>query len=164
MKRLIIPAAVILIASFSFWWFSPTQVLKRRTSAFIETANVPAGMGDLGRGARGRHLAGYLAPQIEVDSPQDLAAEVGRRFSRDRASELYSVVARYCRQISINDLAFDSVTVVDDAAEVLFTADAIVELPGRRPVDGLVVVESRWRKIDGEWRLEAFQWSESPRP
>lgn len=164
MKCIAVPVVVLVLAGFAFWWFSPTQVLKRRTAGFIDTARVPVSMSDLGRSARGRHLADYLAPRIEVESPENLAHEVGRTFTRDEAAALYSGVARYCREVSITKLGFVSVGFKDDKARVAFTADAIVELPNRRPVDGLVSVESRWRKVDGDWLLEAFEWTESARP
>jgi hypothetical protein len=164
MKRVAIPAIVLILAGLAFWWFSPTQVLKRRTASFIDTARVPVSMSDLGRSARGRHLADYFAPSIEVESPENLAHEVGRTFTRDEAAALYSGVARYCREVSITDLEFVSVGSKNDEARVVFTADTIVDLPNRRPVDGLVTVESRWRKVDGDWLLEAFEWTESARP
>lgn len=164
MKRLLIPAALLALGAFAFWWFSPTQVLKRRTAAFIDTANVPAKMSDIGRGARGRNLAEYLAERIRVDSPDDLEDEVGREFTRDRAAATYSMVASYCREISITDLSFSGVEIDGDQALVRFTTDTIVDLPNRRPVDGVITVESHWRKTDGDWLLEAFEWTESPRP
>lgn len=163
MRRLIIPVAVLVLGILAFWWFSPTQVLKRHTSGFIETANVPPRMSDIGRSARGRNLEKYFAPVIRVDSPEDLAEEVGSEFTRERAVILYSSVARYCREISIAAPSFESVEIDGDLATVLFTADALVDLPNRRPVDGLIRVESEWRKVDGDWLLEAFRWSESGR-
>ncbi len=163
MKRILIPAAVLLLGGLSVWWFSPTRVLMRRTAAFIDTANVPAGMSDIGRGARGQNLAEYLAGSIQVDSPEALAEEVGRECSRDQAAALYSAVAGYCREISITDLSFTGVSIDGDRAVVRFTADTIVDLGSRRPIDGLVTVESRWRKTDGDWLLEAFKWDEQPR-
>lgn len=163
MKRIAIPAVVLAIVGLAIWWFSPTQVLKRRTAAFIDTANVPSNMSDIGRGARGKNLSDYMADRVRVDSPEDLAEELGREFSRDRAAALYTVVARYCREISITDLIFESVTHDGDHAVVRFSADTIVDLPNRRPVDGIVTVESRWQKTEGDWLLESFEWSESPR-
>ena len=164
MKRLIIPAAVVALAALALWWFSPTRMLKRRTAAFIDTANVPAGMSDIGRGARGRNLAEYLAGTIRVDPPRELEDEVDTEFSRDQASALYSMVASYCREISITRLSFTSVEIDGDSAVVTFSADAIVNLSNRRPVDGLIHVVSHWHKTDGDWLLEAFEWTEAPRP
>jgi hypothetical protein len=164
MKRLLVSAAAILaLGALAIWWFSPERVLKRRIAGFIDTANVPGSMSDLARGARGNHLADYFADRITVDSPDDLDDEVGQEFTRDEAAATYSMVASYCREISITRLAFTGIAIEGDAALVHFTADAIVELPQRRPVDGLITVESHWRKTDGGWLLESFQWTESPR-
>ena len=164
MKRLAIPVGILVLAGLAFWWFSPTQVLKRRTAAFIDTANVPVAMSDLGRSARGKHVSDYLANRISVKSPEALAEEVGREFTRDEAAGLYSGVARYCKEISITDLEFEAVEVDGDVASVRFTADTIVDLPNRRPVDGLITANSFWRKTDNGWLLESFEWSESARP
>ena len=163
MKRLLIPAAVLALGALAFWWFSPERVLKRRVSGFIGTAQVPASMSDIGRNARGRHLSDYFADTLTVDSPDDLDEEVGTQFTRDHAAASYSMVATYCREISITDLSFADVRIDGDDAVVRFTADAIVELPQRRPVDGLITVESHWRKTAGRWLLKSFQWNESPR-
>lgn len=164
MKRVAIPVVVILLAGLAFWWFSPTQVVKRRTAAFIDTANVPVSMSDLGRSARGKHVSDYLADRISVKSPEALAEEVGREFTRDQAAALYSGIARYCKEVSITDLEFQSVGIESDTALVQFTADAIVDLPNRRPVDGLVTATASWSKTEGDWLLESFEWEESARP
>ncbi|BCX50190.1 hypothetical protein HAHE_40980 [Haloferula helveola] len=149
--------------AFLLWWFSATQVLKRRVSSLIDTAVVPASMSDIGRGARGPNVAEFVAGSLEIDSPPSLAQDLGPDLNRDTVSALYSAVAKYCRSITVNDLKIQSVDVDGETATVRFSADAVVDLPDRRPVDGIVDVDSRWRKTDGKWLLERFAWTESPR-
>lgn len=167
MKRIAFPTLVVvlllLLAGLAVWWFSPTEVVKRRVASFFSTAEVPATMSDIGRGARGTKVATYLAQSVTLNSPESVADEVGSTFSRDRASVMYAGVARFCREITFTDLEFTRVEITADAATVSFRIDTLVELPGRRPVDGIVVADSLWRKIDGDWLLESMRWTEEPR-
>ncbi|MBK1826180.1 hypothetical protein [Haloferula rosea] len=164
MKRiLMVLLAVVVAGAFVAWWFSPTQVLQRRVGSLLDTASVPPGMSDPGRKARGAHLAKYLARQVALDPPESFDAPVTRSVARDTASALYSGAASYCKEITFADLSFDEVLHDGDTATVSFRVDAIVDLPTRRPVDGILNVTSDWEKVDGTWLLTNIRWTESQR-
>lgn len=164
MKRVFSLLGLILtLGAMGIWWFSPEQTLKRRVSSMLETAEVPPSMIDAGRKARGTHLAKYLAKQISVNPPEGFDSPVSDLVNRDTASALYSGAAAYCKEITFTDLKFDQIFQAGDQATVRFNVDAIVALPSRRPVDGILHVETEWKKTDGDWLLQRFSWTESPR-
>lgn len=164
MKRiLMVILGVVVAGAFVAWWFSPTQVLQRRVSSLLDTASVPPGMSDAGRKARGAHLAKYLSRQVAVHPPESFDAPVTGSVARDTASALYSGAASYCKEITFADLTFDDVQPNGETATITFRVDAIVDLPTRRPVDGILNVDSHWEKVDGAWLLTELSWTESPR-
>lgn len=164
MKRvLLILGGVIISAVFISWWFSPKQVLQRRVASMLDSATVPPGMSDAGRKARGAHVMNYLADQVTVMPPDGFDSRVPNQVGRDNASALYSGAAIYSKEITFTDLTFDEVSPDVDQATVRFKVDAIVDLPTRRPVDGILHVDSHWEKQNGSWLLNRLSWTESPR-
>jgi len=164
MKRIVlILGGVILSVIFFTWWFSPKQVLQRRVSSMLETATVPPTMSDAGKKARGPHLSNYLATQLEITPPDDFVSPVPDVVGRDQASALYSGAAVYSKEITFTDLNFEEIQPEGTQAEVRFNVDALVDLPNRRPVDGILHVTTHWEKIEGNWLLQRFSWTESPR-
>lgn len=130
----------------------------------IQTANVPSSMGDLARKTRGTNLADYLAPQLEISEPEKIDDRIPRRISRDSAAATYTYAATAARQISLQDLEIDEIEFDDTEATVKFRLDAIVELPTRTPVNGILHVISIWEDRPNEgWRLKSLAWEEKGR-
>lgn len=165
MKRLVPIGAIIVLAALAIWWFLPTQRMKRRVASMIETANVPSNMMDVARKTRGTNLAKYLAPEIRIDAPENTDERLLRdSIDRDRATVYYSGAASLAKRISLADLKIGTISFDGDTAKVGFELDAIVELPGRTPIDGILVVDSHWIHSDEEgWRMDAIGWLERPR-
>lgn len=164
MKRLLIGLGLAAaLTVFLTWWFSDAQVLKRRVGSMIETAEVPPLMSDAGRKARGGHLIQYLAKQVGFEEPEDFDLPASSPIDRQTAGALYSGAATYAKEITFTDFEVLAVEIDGDEASVKFRADTIVDLRSRRPVDGVLTVDSSWRKTDGTWLLRHFTWEESPR-
>ena len=161
----IILGVIAALVLFGLWWFSAEQVVKRRVTSLFETAEVPESMASPGRLARGTHVAKYVADRVRVRPPTDarLPISLAVPISRDNVSQYYSATAKYARSITFEDLTFKTVEIIDDEAKVSFSIDGIVDLPSRRPVDGILHVESVWRKIEGDWLLVEFSWQEQGR-
>ena len=61
MKRYTIPLIVlVLLGGFSVWWYSPTQVIKRKVSSLLSTLTLEASEGRAGRNFRGYALHDLL--------------------------------------------------------------------------------------------------------
>jgi hypothetical protein len=164
-NRKFLPPALLLLAAalFVVWWLLPSNVLKRRTGALLRTAEVPRSMTEIGRAARGPNVAKFLAEKVAIQRPEAFAGEVPSTMKRDNVAGLYSAAAKYAVRIVFEAPDFEEVTVDDDRATVRFRVDAIAEFPNRRPADGIQVVDTIWRKVDGDWQLTSIGWEETGR-
>lgn len=166
MRRLLVPLLIILVlgGAFFWWWTRPERVVARRTADLFEAANVPADAGNITRSTRGTAIEGFLAPRITFEGPDGPTDEVEGPQPRDRVATMYAALAKFCRSATIQDLQIESVTVNGEEAQVIATADAVIDLPNdERPVDGIQNFDLTWRKIEGKWLMEKAKWSESPR-
>lgn len=165
MQRKFLPLALVLLVAglFLWWWMLPANVLKRRVASLLETAEVPPGMSDIARGARGPNLARYLDRKVRIVRPDDLRDEIPEAMERDTIAAYYSAGARSCSRIEFEQPEFDEILVKGDEAHVKFRVDAVAEFPSRRPADGIQVVETSWRKVDGDWLMTEVKWQETGR-
>ena len=70
MKRFIVPIVFLAGAIvFCLWWYSPTQVIKRRTASLLSTLTMAAGDGKANRHMGAYSLNGLLAPQVALETP-----------------------------------------------------------------------------------------------
>ena len=152
MKRLAIPLAVAgLLAVFGVWWFSPTQVLKRRTKSLLTTLTLDGGSGKVGRQMAVYSLNALLAAQVGLDNPT--IKEANGTFERAELESAFSWLCEQAKQTRFKLGKFQSVTVTGDTSQVTLTLSGLVELPTYRPADGNFDVTFDWRK--GKRRLAA---------
>lgn len=156
-------ALLILVGLFLGWWFSPANVLKRRVTSLFDTAEVPVTMSELARSSRGPNVAGFLTEQIEIGAPDHVDDRLRESYHRDDLAGIYTAVARGCRQISLEEPEFVSIEIDGTTAKVRLRIDIIVELPSRRPVDGIQIMDMVWEKPDNKWQLSRITWTETGR-
>ncbi|RPJ33841.1 MAG: hypothetical protein EHM17_08855 [Verrucomicrobiaceae bacterium] len=162
MKRLLVPAAVaVLMAGFAFWWFSPEQVLKRRTRSLLETLTMDAGTGLSSRQMGVYSLNALLAPEVQLDTPT--IEQANGTFERQDLESAFSWLCRQAKQTRFELERIDSITVSGGTGEVACVLEAVVELPTYRPADGLYQVRFFWRRGEDGWRLERAMWAEAAR-
>lgn len=160
MKRFAFPICVAaLIGAFLFWWFSPVQVVKRRTGALLETLTMQAATGKAARQAGVYSLNALLASEVELESPA--IPEANGTFDRSEMESAFSWLAEQAKQTRFELERIDEVTVTEDHARVSFLIEALVELPEARPVDGRYAVVFDWRRGQAGWRLERARWDEA---
>ncbi|MEP4076903.1 hypothetical protein [Haloferula sp.] len=164
MKKFLPPIAfLILVGLFLGWWFLPANVVKRRASNLFDTAQVPATMGELARSSRGPKVAEYLSEYIAIGAPEHVDGRLRESYHRDDLAGIYSAVARGCRRISLEQPEFESVQIDGTTAKVRLRIDAIAELPSRRPVDGIQIMDMVWEKPENQWKLSSITWTETHR-
>ncbi|MGL4401435.1 MAG: hypothetical protein ACRCXD_16340 [Luteolibacter sp.] len=161
MKRFVIPLAVAgLLAAFGVWWFSPTQVVKRRTKSLLATLTLDGGSGKVGRQMAVYSLNALLASRIELENPT--ITEANGSFERPELESAFSWLCGQAKQTSFKAQKFRSIRVSGDKAQVEFTLTGLVELPTYRPADGLYDATFEWEKEEGGWRLTRASWREAP--
>jgi len=157
MKRLAIVAIIAAaLFAFSLWWFSPSEVVKRRTYKLLDILTFDAGGG---RGARQMgvySLNAILAPEVKLTAKS--IAEANGTFERPEMESAYSWLGEQAKQTYFNLEKITSLKIKGDEAIVRFTLEALVELPTYRPADGRFQVEFRWQKLEDGWRLNEAEW------
>jgi hypothetical protein len=159
MKRFVIPLVVAgLLAAFGVWWFSPTQVVKRRTKSLLAALTLDDGSGKVGRQMAVYSLNTLLTPRIELENPT--ITEASGSFERPELEAAFSWLCGQSKQTSFKVEKFRSILVSGDKAQVEFTLTGLVELPTYRPADGLYDATFDWVKVEGSWRLARASWRE----
>lgn len=162
MKRLLFPAAIgLLLAAFLFWWFSPGQVLKRRTLVLLETLTLEKSAGLSSRQLGAYSLNALLASEVTLENPAIEEANGG--LERSEIESAFSWLCQQAKQTRFELRRLESVTVSGDAGVVSCTLEALVELPSYRPADGIYQASFRWRREDDGWRLESARWTDAAR-
>jgi hypothetical protein len=140
MKRLSIAAVILAIfAAFGLWWFSPTQVVKRRTQSLLSILTIDSGSGKITRQMGAYSLNKLLAPRVQLETPT--IDEANGTFDRAEMESAFSWLCQQAKQLTLNGL---------------------VELPTYRPVDGNFFVTFDWKKSDDGWQLTHAKWEETP--
>ncbi len=157
MKRLAIAIVLIaILAGLGAWWFSDTQVLKRRTQSLLTTLTLDSGTGKVGRQMGAYSLNALLAEQIQLDTLT--IKEANGSFQRDELESAYSWLCNQAKETRFELQDFRSVTVNGDKATVTLTLIGLVVLPNYRPADGTYEVSFDWQKEKDGWRLTHATW------
>ena len=159
MKRFAIAAIIVAVLGIlGVWWFSPTQVLKRRTLSLLTTLTLEAGTGKAGRQLGAYSLNALLAPQVELYAPT--IQEANGSFERSELESAFSWLCNQARQTRFELQKIHSVSVNGDQAKVELTLTGLVELPTYRPADGTYGVTFDWEKAKDGWRLTRATWKQ----
>jgi hypothetical protein len=159
MKRIALPIFIVaLLGALAFWWFSPVQVLKRRTVTLLETLTLPPGSGNSGRQLGVYSLNALLANEVELVT--ETIPEANGSFDRSELESGFSWLCSQSKQTRFELLHVESVTVNGDKGVVRCDLQGLVELSSRRPVDGRFDVTFEWVRGDDGWRLERATWEE----
>lgn len=161
MKRLV-PASILLglAAGFLVFWFTPAQVVKRRTESFLKVITLDASENPTRRQLGAYSLNALLAEQVELESTT--IHEANGSFARSQLESAYAWLCQQARQTRFHLVKFQSVTVTGNRAEVSFTVDALVELPNYRPADGSYQAVFHWHETHDGWRLAKARWTTQP--
>lgn len=161
MKRLALPIAfVVLLGLFGAWWFSPTQVVKRKVKSLLTTLTFQKGEGKVGRQAGTYSLNALLAEQVDLENPD--ISEANGSLERSDLETAYSWLAEQAKETRFEVQSFDSISINGDQATVDLHLTGLVELPNYRPADGTYTVTFDWRKQEDGWRLKRASWKKAP--
>jgi len=157
MKRILIPlAAIAVIAGFLVWWFSPTQVVKRRTNRLMEVMSMSEGSSPATRQLGVYSLNALIARELVLDTPT--ISDANGIFERSQIESGFSWLAGAAKSSALKIKEIESITVNGNEATVKATIDAVVILSDYRPADGIYDVELDWRKEEDGWRLTRALW------
>lgn len=159
MKRFGLPVIILaLLGALAFWWFSPVQVLKRRSETLLRTLTLDAASSKPSRQMGVYSLNALLASEVELSTPS--IPEANGTFERSEMESAFSWLCEQAKESSFELEKIKSVKIDGDHAEVVLVLDATVVLPTYRPADGKYNATFRWTKEDNTWRLSRASWSE----
>ena len=162
MKRLGLPIFILaLLGALAFWWFSPAQVVKRRTQTLLQTITLESGSGKAGRQMGAYSLSALLAREVELDTPT--IEEANGTFGRSAMESAFSWLCDQAKETRFEMQNIHSIQIQGDRGKVAFSLEALVELPSYRPADGRYEVVFHWLREDGAWRLHRASWVEAAR-
>lgn len=160
MKRPAILLLVVLVfTALGVWWFSPGQVLKRKTLSLLSTLTMESGVGAVSRQTGAYSLNAILAEEVELDTPT--IKEANGTFERTELESAYSWLSNQAKQTRFELLDFHSIKVNGKEATVELSLTGLVELPTYRPADGNYDVVFQWRQEEDGWRLYRATWTQS---
>lgn len=161
MKRFIIPI-VFLVGGivFCLWWYSPTQVIKRRTAALLSTLTMAAGDGKANRHMGAYALNGLLAAQVTLETPT--IDEANGSFEREELESAFKWLCDQAKQTKFEMEEFRGITISGEKAQVKIQLTGLVELPTYKPADGNYDVTFDWVKEKDGWRLSRAVWDKAP--
>jgi hypothetical protein len=160
MKRFGLPVFILaLLGALAFWWFSPVQILKRRTETLLRTLTLESGSSKAARQMGVYSLNALLAPEVELETPT--IPEANGTFERSEMESSFSWLCEQARETRFELVKFHSVRIDGDRADVAFSLEALVQLPSHRPADGRYEVTFRWLLDDNGWHLSKAKWLEA---
>lgn len=161
MKRYLIPSVVlVLLVGFCFWWYSPRQVIQRRTNALLETLTMEKGGGRAARNLGSYALHDLLASEVDLSTPT--IPEANGNFSRDDLEAAYGWLCNQANETFFELEDFHDIAIQDTTATVKFSLTGMVELPTYRPADGRYDVTFHWVKEEDGWKLRRAVWDKLP--
>jgi hypothetical protein len=160
MKKTIYLLLVLAMAGLILaWWFSPSQVVKRKTDRLLELMSFEKGSGRASRQTGVYSINALLAQEVELSSESH--PEVDGMRERQELESAYAWLAEHVVESSFERVSFEKVEVRETLAEVELTVEGVVELPGSKPVDGRHLVYLLWMKDENEWRLGHARWKKA---
>ena len=160
MKRIGLPVILLaLIGAFVFWWFSPIQVLKRRSTSLLETLTLQENSSKPSRQMGVYSLNAMLASEVELSSTS--IREANGTFERSELESAFSWLCEQAKETRFEMQKIRSVKIDGDQATVELSLNAVVVLPTYRPADGSYDATFTWQNEDNKWRLAKAVWSEA---
>ncbi|MEP2775697.1 MAG: hypothetical protein ABJQ29_04460 [Luteolibacter sp.] len=157
MKKLIILAgALLVIIPLGTWWFSPDQVIMRRTKHLMEVLSLSEGSGGPLRQAKVFSMNAMLAPEVTLTIPG--TSEANGTFDKEEMESAFSWICQNAKSANFHITEFRNVEVDGDQAVVWVTVEGYMQLAFLRPVDGTHDVIITWKKGGDGWRFEKVDW------
>jgi len=157
MKKLwFILAALLILVPLGLWWFSPEQVVMRRTRHLMEVLTISQGSGGPIRQAKVFSRNAMLAPEVELESPD--IPDANGSFDKQELESAFSWICQNSKSSEMRVAEFRSVEVNDKTAKVRVIVKGYLELPTYRPADGTFNVTIDWIRAGDGWRFTKIVW------
>jgi len=147
-------AALLLFAALipvGLWWFSPEQVLMRRTEKLLELFSLSEDT----RGPKQMRVFAMnkmLCPQVELIIPD--VSEANGSFDKAEIEAVFSWICQNATRSHFEIVSFRDVSVSGEKASVSFAAAGSIQFRSTQPIEGSFEVTIIWKKAEDGWRYE----------
>ncbi len=157
-RRLIVLAlsTVSCLVAFGLWWFSPREILKRKTHSLLAVLTLEKGGSRINRHAGAYKLNALLAPNVTLET--DTLEEASGTFERAELESAYTYLCEHTQHSHFTLKNLESITLSGDEADVAMTLESQVKLPNLSLADGIYQVQMHWQKSADSWRLTRAAW------
>jgi hypothetical protein len=155
-KLLILLVAAVILIPLGMWWFSPDQVIRRKTEHLMEVLTLSSRTGGPMRQAKVFSMNAMLAPEVTLTIPD--IADANGTFDKQEMESAFSWICQNAKKSEFRVTEFTDVAIDGDRAKVSFTAEGFLELGVGRPADGEFDVTIHWKKAGDGWRYDAVIW------
>lgn len=154
MKRPLLLAIIIalVLIPLGMWWFSPEQVLKRRTEHLMDVMTISDGTGRPLRQAKVFSMNGLMADQVTISSRE--IPDANGTFDKQEMESAFSWICQNAKESKMRIVSFGDIEVHDESAKVEVMVDAGMDLSGTRSVSGYYFLTIDWIKKGDGWRYE----------
>lgn len=149
---------VVLLLAFVGWWYSPTQVLKRRCDSFFNVISFSEKQAPAARHVQALKLADYLDRDVAI-SGKKLPEEIESPVSRGEMQAIFSAASDACRFIAITDRKFEFIGITGDDATVQALVKVAIGHPeGDKGFSGTHRLMLSWHRAKQVWGLTKVAW------
>lgn len=151
---------IVPVAIGGVWWFSPNQVVKRKTIQLLDIISLAADQGVAPRQLRNMKLEKLLAKQINLEVGSE--AEIDGSYSRTDMLSLYAALCNATKTSEFKLARIDALQADTQRAEMQVVIQAKVVLSNKdKPFDGLYPTLIVWQKGEDGWQLTDVRVSEA---
>lgn len=155
-KFLALLVLVAFLIPVGTWWFSPEQVVKRKTKHLMAVLSISEDSAGPIRQAKVYSMNGLLAPDVTLDIPG--TSEANGTFDKELLESGFSWICENAKSSDFHVLEFRNVRIDGDSATVNVLVEGYMELLMLRPVDGIHDVTVTWEKGGDGWRFTRVDW------
>lgn len=151
MKKWIILVIAASVAASCLWWFSPEQVIRRRTLSFFDVISVDVSKPPTTRALAVYQLHPYLAPEVEISSSAH--EDASGTFVRDELESAFSSICQHAVQCRFYEAQISDVAIDGKRATVSVSLQVKLEFQSLKVADGPFRAKLEWERGEKNWLL-----------
>lgn len=150
-KRVFIAVVSVITVMIAAWWFSPEQIIKRRSISLFDVLTIDLSKPPATRTLSVYSLHPYLAPEVEIATSAH--EEANGTFAREELESAFSSICQHAVQCRFSEPTTERISIVGSQASVQLTLWAKVEFPRLSIADGPFRVSLDWLRAEKDWVL-----------
>jgi hypothetical protein len=148
----------LVVLGFAGWWFSPTQVLKRRCNSFFDVISFSEKTNPETRHLQVLKLGDFLDRSVAL-ATKDLPEEISNPAPREEIQAVFSGACNACSFITITNREFEFIGIDGDSARVEATVEVAIGHPEGNPsFNGTHRMTLAWHRSGQGWVLTDVSW------